>query len=437
MPDTKPNIVFCHVDQLHHRAFSRLNNAFVSTPGFDEIAADGCSFERAISANPICSPARSCWYTGRMSSENGVFWNGGFPCRQDLPDLGQLLGPAGYDCYYGGKWHVTGRRQTAFKLIYPITGKGERSDEAVAAAGDAFLKNYRGDKPFFLNLGFLNPHDCCYMTMRTNADAFKTGMEKFVAETELPPLPPNYNPQAPLPNAGRTWTHEQARLYLYTYYRMCESVDLAVSRVYRALKGSPHFGNTIFITGADHGEMMTEHNRFGKSVPYEASQRVPLMIVGKDRIAPGTTNADWVQGVDVSATIADYAGTTIPQASIGKSFRPLVEKQTTGLHDYAVSESNMPGAMVTFRNGDTKSIFHLAPAPSVEFYDIGKDPWEMTDLAAGGANPPGLDEHRAFLKDYQSRVQYHPAYVAALAAGGFRHKGQGRRAGAAPATSDI
>jgi arylsulfatase A-like enzyme len=440
MATSKPNIVFCHNDQMHHLASSRRGNKFVSTPGFDEIAADGCTFDRAISANPICSPARACWYTGRMSSENGVFWNGAFPCRQDLPDLGQLLGAAGYDCYYGGKWHVTGRTQAAFKLIYPIISVGERNDEALAATGEAFLKSYTGDKPFFLNLGFMNPHDCCYMSMATQADAFKTGMEKLIDPAELPPLPPNYDAAQPLPAAGKGWTPDQMRLYLYQYYRMCETADDAVSRVYRALKASPFFENTIFITGADHGEMMTEHNLFGKSVPWDASSRVPLIIVGKNRIAPGSTNSDWIQGVDISVTIADYAGTSIPNAKIGRSFRPRVESQSGPWHDYAVSESNMPDAMVAFRQKDSKSVFHLGGASRVEFYDIATDPWEMHDLAANGANPSGLDEHRAFLADYQGRVEYQPGYKAAIAAGHFNKNGmkpKGRKALGAPATSDA
>ena len=428
MPDPKPNIVFCHIDQMHHRAFSYLGNKHVATPGFDEIAADGCTMARAVSSNPVCSPARSCWYTGRMSSETGVYQNS-FPCQQDLPDLGHLLGAAGYDCYYGGKWHIPARKVTdSFKVIYPIFGQGERYDEGLAATGEAFFKNYRGDQPFFLNLGFLNPHDCCYLNMDTSSDAFKAGVEKVIGEANLPPFPPNYNPQEPLPAAGAQWTADQARLYLYIYYRMCETVDAAVGRVYRALKASPFFENTIFVTGADHGDMMTEHNKFGKMVPWNASSCVPLLVVGKNRIAPGSTDNHWVQGVDVSSTVVDYAGAgAIDNAGIGKSFRPYFEGHRDDLHDYCVSESNAPDPMVAFRQGDLKSVFHLHEKnPSVEFYDLAQDPWEMHDLAANGGSPAGLADHRAFLADYQGRVKYTPGYREALAQGRFHHvKGGG------------
>jgi arylsulfatase A-like enzyme len=430
MPAAKPNIIFCHTDQLHHQAFSHLGNPWLSTPCYDEMAADGMTFSRAISSNPVCCPARSSWYTGRMSSEHGVFFNGVGTLQPDLPDLGKLLGAAGYDCYYGGKWHIPGREaKESFQIIYPYISVGERNDEALAATGEAFLKNYKpGDKPFFLNLGFMNPHDCCYLWMNTDGDAFKTGMEALVGDKNLPPLPPNYNAQVPLPSAGKDWTPDQMRLFLYTYYRMAEAGDAAIGRVYRAFKESPFFENTVFIWGADHGEMMCEHNRFGKNFAWEASQRVPLKVVAKGRVAPGSTDdSHWIQGVDISATICDLAGAgPIPDATVARSFVPFLDgKKETPWGDYAVAETNVPNVIVSFRHQDTKSVFYLG-LNQVEFYDTGKDPWEMNNLAANGANPPGLDQHRAFLADYQAKTKPLPAYLAA-AATGVMHPGGARR----------
>lgn len=433
MNSAKPNIIFCHVDQLHFQALSGTGNRYVSTPAFDEIAADGISFERAISSNPICCPARTSWYTGRMSSENGVLSNGIGSCEENLPDLGKLLGAAGYDCYYGGKWHVPGRSASdSFRIIYPYTHVGEQSDETLAGVGEGFLQNYKGDKPFFLNLGFMNPHDCCYLTMDTEANAFKLGMEKVIGEKDLPPLPPNYDPNQPLPKSGANWTPEQIRLYLYTYYRMCEMADTAVGRIYQAFKNSRFFENTIFIWSADHGEMMAQHNRFGKNSPLEPSQRVPLRVVAKGRLAPGTRdNAHWIQGVDVSATIVDLAGAgPIPNARIGRSFRPLLEDQKAPWHEYVVSETNVHFPTVSFRQGDLKSIFHLGKN-TAEFYDVASDPWEMRNLAAKDANPPGLDAHRQFLADYQSRVEYLPIYKEAAATGTLPKGKKGGRKGRA------
>jgi len=84
----RPNIVFLHVDQLHHRAISAYGCEHVETPGIDRLVRDGYSFDRMHCAMPQCCPSRASWYTGRMSKEHGVVVNGQ-PIDRDLPDLGR------------------------------------------------------------------------------------------------------------------------------------------------------------------------------------------------------------------------------------------------------------------------------------------------------------------------------------------------------------
>ena len=66
MPDT-PNIVFVHTDQQHHKALSAYGNEWLKTPHMDRIAKEGYNFMESVSSNPVCCPARTCWYTGRTS----------------------------------------------------------------------------------------------------------------------------------------------------------------------------------------------------------------------------------------------------------------------------------------------------------------------------------------------------------------------------------
>ena len=40
----KPNIVFVHVDQMHHKAISAYGCKYVQTPNIDRIVAEGYSF---------------------------------------------------------------------------------------------------------------------------------------------------------------------------------------------------------------------------------------------------------------------------------------------------------------------------------------------------------------------------------------------------------
>ena len=137
-----PNILFMHTDQQHWEAVSAFGCAHVRTPAMDRLAAAGTSFSLSYSANPVCCPARACWYTGRASQENGVIMNDAWPIAPDMPDLGQWFGARGYDAVYGGKWHVTGRPFVqSFRVITPGTGIGELSDDAVARAAEGFLRS--------------------------------------------------------------------------------------------------------------------------------------------------------------------------------------------------------------------------------------------------------------------------------------------------------
>ncbi|MHC4596765.1 MAG: sulfatase-like hydrolase/transferase [Planctomycetota bacterium] len=63
--NSAPNIVFVHVDQLHHRAISAYGAQHVRTPNIDRLIAEGTSFMLSYSANPVCCPARaSCLLSG-------------------------------------------------------------------------------------------------------------------------------------------------------------------------------------------------------------------------------------------------------------------------------------------------------------------------------------------------------------------------------------
>lgn len=72
--------------------------------------------------------------------------------------LGWLMQRAGYECAYGGKWHVhtpsMPNGEFGFSTIHP------HNDNGLAEASVAFLEQ-KHSKPFFLVVGFDNPHNIC------------------------------------------------------------------------------------------------------------------------------------------------------------------------------------------------------------------------------------------------------------------------------------
>ncbi|MHC4116436.1 MAG: sulfatase family protein [Planctomycetota bacterium] len=406
-----PNIVFVHVDQMRHDAISALGNAHVSTPNIDRLIADGTSFLRSYSANPVCCPARACWYTGRASSENGVVQNQR-PLLESVPDLGQWMGARGYNCFYTGKWHIPNRRvDKSFTLLPGGSGHGEKGDAGVASVAAGFLHNYDRRRPFFLNVGFLNPHDCCFLTFAPKNPAVKFDLCDLLRD-ELPPAPGSFNTETGARSKeGGKWDTDRVRLFNYYYYRMVEMVDAEVGRVYDALRHSRHAENTLFILTSDHGEMGGHHGLFKKSQFYDAALRVPLVCVSGGRVKAGMRDNDHlVTGLDIPATILDYAGLeAMPGMTVARSLRPLLEAEPVKWREYVVAESNSAGGprrAVCMK--DFKAVFNRNRSASL--YDLRSDPLEMRDLAEAPKYAEQLAKARAFHNEYVDSIVLHPRY---------------------------
>jgi choline-sulfatase len=400
----QPNILFIHVDQMHWQAMSAYGNPHVKTPAMDRMAADGCSFRASYSAMPQCCPARASWYTGRVSSEHGVPTNS-CPILPDLPDLGQWLRKhGGYESVYAGKWHVSGRDVArSFRVIYG-SGKGEHSDGAIARACMGFLENYRSDKPFFLNAGFMNPHDCCY-TAGANGGQGKFRFAAEIAE-KLPPLPKNFKQDPRYAGRTRGWTELDWRYYIYVYYRWVEMVDAEIGRLYDALMSSRFADETVVVFTADHGDGLGFHGRVSKGYMEEEAWRVPAIIIYPDAVSKGRQDADHlVTGVDIPATICDYAQVPmLPKTTIGRSLRPLAEgARVEGWREYVVGESFLGAGQVGVRDGNHKTIFYC-DGP-VKVFDLEADPLEMKDLSAGTAGKAVAARHKTHLREYLDNIE--------------------------------
>ncbi|MCF7818668.1 MAG: sulfatase-like hydrolase/transferase, partial [Kiritimatiellales bacterium] len=168
--ERRPNIVFVHVDQLKRSAIGTYGCPYVKTPNIDRVIADSTHFTRSYTAVPVCVPARTSWYTGLEQEQSGITENARWIDRDVVKpaELGTWLrDKGGYDTVYMGKWHVALKPQTCgFRFLHDSNPVGEYGDTAVARAAEEFLLTYKEEKPFFLNVGLLNPHDICYWSFQ-------------------------------------------------------------------------------------------------------------------------------------------------------------------------------------------------------------------------------------------------------------------------------
>ena len=393
-PDNRPNLLFLNLDQLSHLALSCHGNPHLKTPNIDRLAQRSVDFSKSYTPDPICCPARASWATGRFPSENNVVANNR-QLRPDLPDYGQWLGKNGYQTVHIGKWHVPGRPlHNSFQLVpHNSHPQGEYSDNLVALTFEAFLQNRDTTRPFFAQVGLMNPHDC--------GNAPRHAMQDFPfpeLKHELPPYPPNFDFDRREPEQLKrmhdglmkfteAWTEENWGHQAWLYYRMVEMVDVNVGYILDTLERSPDHENTLIIFTSDHGEGNGFHRMLFKDNFYEESVRVPTMVCFPGKTPEAILDEEHlVSGLDFFPTLCDYAEIDPPADLRGKSLRPLLEGKKHDWRRYLHAQSKASGRMVV---DERFKFVRYYGSKTTQLFDLNADPHETKNLAM----EPAFAEH--------------------------------------------
>jgi arylsulfatase A-like enzyme len=159
---------------------------------------------------------------------------------------------------------------------------------------------------------------------------------------------------------------------------------------------------------SDHGELMGDHHLFRKSLPYEGSARIPLLLSGPAHsgIKRGATPPQVVELRDVMPTLLDCAGLPIPDDLDGRSLLPLARGEQPGAgggadeapqrdrsepgHDRWGTGGwgrSLHGEHTTFgqsvhwlTDGREKYVW-LSGSGQEQLFDVEADPSELHDLA--------------------------------------------------------
>jgi arylsulfatase A-like enzyme len=171
------------------------------------------------------------------------------------------------------------------------------------------------------------------------------------------------------------------------YYGMVTEVDEWVGKILARLDELGLAKDTLVIFASDHGESLGDHGLHGKTVFYEGSVHVPLLMRLPGVIPASTVVSAPTSHLDLFATILDYCGQIAPESE-GCSLRPLVDGKEKGQDRVVVSEwssKTVPGFMVF--DGRWKFMYgRSADATSLDaLYDLENDPQEVNNLI--GRNP--------------------------------------------------
>lgn len=420
MPGRRPNILFFLPDQHRPDWLGCAGTVPVRTPTIDRLAERGVRFTRAYCTSPLCAPSRASLAGGLRPHKLGVHTNeDDFPLdrltfyrllresgyrvgavgKTDLHKGTHQNGPDGWTERMGvlgftetvdsaGKWdavnHCRPKPHDPYTRYLAEQGLLDRhvedyqrrrelpprqstwpsplpaehyTDEFVGRAGLAMLERFPREAPWFLQVNFPSPHD----PIDPPAD-----MLARWADAELP-LPVG------LADALAADEHLAARR---GYAAMIELVDRWCGRLLEVVAARGEVDHTLVVYASDHGELLGDHGRWGKSSYYEPSMAVPLVVAGAGVERPGRICDALVELPDLAATFLEWAGLPQPMEWECRSLGALLRGETDEHREVVLSV--LPGHRAIF-DGRYKLVYRDGQIPVL--FDRDQDPDELRNIA--------------------------------------------------------
>ncbi len=423
--EAAPRNVVLMIGDDHGLQVGCYGDKVVKTPSMDKLAAQGTRFANAFAAVSSCSPSRSVILTGMFNHTNGMYGlahaDHNFHSFRNISSLPGSLKKAGYRTAIVGKYHVQPESVYPFDETLPCPG-GPRSVAAVAESARNYLKN-AGDKPFFLLVGYTDPHrDFGNKGQYPGVEAVTYRPENIVVPPWLPDLP-------------------ETRADLAEYYQSISRLDQGIGLMLKAIADTGHDDDTLVIYLSDNGPPWPG----AKTTLYEPGIHLPLIIRSPGQKS-GVVSQAMVSWVDITPTILDWAGAKPADKVFGRSLLPILTEEDPagwdtvyGSHTFHEVTMYYPVRMI--RTRQYKYILNLAHGlerpfasdlwgsptwqavltqgrkqygqrtvdayihtPREELYDLQADPGETRNLAGDADHGKLLADLRARLLQWQEKT---------------------------------
>ncbi len=382
---SRPNFVFLISDDQSYSGAGCDGNPAVHTPNIDRLAREGLRFTQGFAPSPSCSPSRSAILTGESPHETGTS-----RFRSPMPPAQKTILE-----YLKGANYYTG----AFKKVHQGTEFWSRWDfKGLHKPLRTFFEARPKDRPFFLHIGYHDPH-------RPYLPGERYPEKNPRKSVEIPSFLPD------TPGVRKDISH---------YYEAIERLDVKVGYVLQLLEKYELAENTLVIFTSDQGMAFPG----AKGTLYDPGLHVPLIARWPGKIKAGRTSSDLVSLIDLAPTWLQAAGVPVPKAMNGRSFLPLLLGRSFQprealyaernfhthldlircvrtsryklIHNYLPEVPYRPLSDIA-RSPSWRSIENLehqgklsrnlvelyfkTPRPQEEFYDLQNDPGEMKNLA--------------------------------------------------------
>ena len=422
----------CYREQLDEAlAFPWGKDVAVETPHLDALAHGGLMCMNCYATNPVSGPSRSSFMTGLYPQVTGVDQNNK-SLKSETVTFAELLSRSGYATGYVGKWHLDGDAKPGWtpknkfgwadnlymfnrghwkKLAdedgQPVVAardkKGNFTESTVAGADERsyttdfltdkamnFIRNNK-TKPFCCMLSLPDPHGRNIVRAPYDTQYASVQFERpYSASADVTGMP--------------SWTEKSKRTIIDTpngmsqYWGMVKCIDDNIGKLCQFLKNEGLYDNTIIIFTSDHGDLLGEHGRDNKSVPFEASAKIPCIWYYPSAIKPGTVLNTPISHSDFMPTLLGMVNVKNTQRCHGKDRSQLL-----------LGKAADAGDIVTFRGGKGwmaatdgryKLIITKGKTEIPVLYDLKNDPNEMKNIFSAESSKAHTKKLAQALKDY-------------------------------------
>lgn len=391
----------------------------VKTPNLNKLAREGVLYKKAYCTNPICSPNRSAMMVGvhqNITNTQHHRSNRDVPLRAPYQPITHLLRQEGYTCLLGHDKVMKTGSKIDCNFKHTATGPWDGKEHFGLFDKRADFKT--ADQPFFSQIQLVATHRGDWWNGIRKASKHPVSVDEIV-------LPPYFSDT---PEIRYDWA---------AYLDTVEYMDAEVGMLMQELKDKELSDNTVVIFIADNGRC----NLRGKGYLQEPGIHVPMIIWAPGIAEAGTVVDDLVSTIDISATVLQLAGATIPEYMTA---RPVLGVEKPAYNDFirsardiwdeidecsrsittrkfkyiknhmpgvpwatnqAYLELNRPALHVMRRQKKEGSlsanglVFFRDHKPDEELYDLENDPDELNNLAGNPKFSAVLKEMR--LKEMQ------------------------------------
>ncbi|GMG85029.1 sulfatase-like hydrolase/transferase [Paralimibaculum aggregatum] len=420
----KPKNVLILMSDEHTRgAAGCYGHDIVRTPNLDRLAARGARFDTAYTPCPVCVPARAAFATGKYIHQIGT-WDNATAFDGSLPSWHRLLRERGHQTVSIGKlhfrsteddngfaderlsMHIVEAKGDLLGLIRDedtVKRGGSRKMAQMAGPGESMYTRYDRDitsdaitwlheeapkhrgKPWVMFVSWVAPH----FPLTAPSQHFYHYYNQDLPEPKLyhlrdKPIHPYVDDYRGIFAYDEYFdTPDAVKRALAGYFGLVSFMDEQVGLVLDALGKAGLQDDTHVVYTSDHGDNLGARGAWGKSLMYEESVGVPLMVAGPG-IPAGTVVKTPASILDLYPFIMEGVGArdseTVPDDVPGTSVRALIdgaEADRAAFSEYHGMGSRKAAFMI--RKGDWKLV-HYIDYPD-QLFNLAEDPDEVNDRA--------------------------------------------------------